>query len=139
MLTCAILMTSSQSKARYVLPFVSLFNGVSPEGWDMLTPLNTRVAGSFKANALDQLICKVKDCFSSVGTVVDSSTGGSVEIRKPLPTENLLEDTDGLLRPPPPPTHQRPLGAVACCSRFLLTCALLLMTSSHSKAGRLFL
>ena len=83
MLTGAILMTSSQSKVRYVLPFVSLFNGVSPEGWDMLTPQNTRVGGSFKANALDQLICKVKDCFSSVGTVVDSSTGGSVEIRKP--------------------------------------------------------
>ena len=56
-------------------------------------------------------------------------------IRNPLPTEHLLEDTDGLLRHPPPPFflkggggdtkqahHQRPLGAVACCSRFLLTC-----------------
>ena len=29
-------------------------------------------------------------------------------------------------------THQWPLGAVACCSRFLLTCALL-VTSSHSE------
>ena len=31
-------------------------------------------------------------------------------------------------------THQRPLGAVACHRRFLLTCALL-MTSSHWKTG----
>ena len=42
--------------------------------------------------------------------------------------------------PPPPPlqtgggaTHQRPLDTVACSSRVLLTCALL-MTSPHSKA-----
>ena len=39
-----------------------------------------------------------------------------------LPTKNQLEDTGGLLRPPPPSTtHQRPLGAVASCPRFLLT------------------
>ena len=53
-----------------------------------------------------------------------------VEIRKPLPTKNLLEDTDGLLRPPPP--FATPIDAIACCSRFLLTCALL-MTSSLSE------
>ena len=63
-------------------------------------------------------------------------------------TENLLENTVGLLRIPLlrsdeathqcplskgyEATHQRPLGAVACCSRFLLTFALL-MTSSLSK------
>ena len=52
------------------------------------------------------------------------------EIWKPLPTENLLEGTDGLLPPlAPSPTsrvevggrggdanHQRPLGAVGRCS-----------------------
>ena len=62
-----------QEGARYVLPFTSLRFGVDPDGWDMLTPQNTRVAGSFKANALDQLICMAKDCFSPVGTVVDRS------------------------------------------------------------------
>ena len=41
--------------------------------------------------------------------------------RKNLPTENLLEDTDGVLS-----------GAVASCDRFLLTAAVL-MTSSHSE------
>ena len=43
------------------------------------------------------------------------------EIRKPLPTEHVPEDTDGLLRPPEregvgEATQQWPLGAVACSS-----------------------
>ena len=42
--------------------------------------------------------------------------------RKTLPTENLLEDTDGLLRPP---FRSVLSGAVAGCDRFLLTAALL--------------
>ena len=44
--------------------------------------------------------------------------------------ENLLEDTDGLLRQP---TSVRSVR-VACCPRFLLTAALL-MTSSHSEGA----
>ena len=65
-----------------------------------------------------------------------------VEIRKetPLPAENLLEDTAGMLRPTfesgPIATHQRPLGAVACCSHFLLTCDALRMASLHFKGHR---
>ena len=51
-----------------------------------------------------------------------------------LATKNLLEDTDGLRRPPleggGDAIHQCPLDAVALC--FLLTCALP-MTSSHSE------
>ena len=47
--------------------------------------------------------------------------------RKTLPTENLLEDTDGLLRPPLEGGTKQPisvlLGAVAGCDRFLLTSA----------------
>ena len=59
------------------------------------------------------------------------------EIRgETLPTENLLEDTDGLLRPPfsleGRNNPQCPLDGVSSCSRFLLTCALL-MTSSRIK------
>ena len=57
----------------------------------------------------------------------------------PLPTENLLEDTDGRrdeatqqLSKGDEAPHRRPLGAVACCSLFLLTRALLLMTSSQA-------
>ena len=46
--------------------------------------------------------------------------------KKPLPTENLLVNTDGLLRPP----QKRPITTAACCSRFPLTGALLI-TSSH--------
>ena len=60
---------------------------------------------------------------------------------EPLPTENLLEGTDGLRRPPPrPPTsaiHQYPLDAAACdldaVARdllLMLSCAIL-MTSSQ--------
>ena len=58
-----------------------------------------------------------------------------MQIRKTLPTENLLEDTDGLLRPPQLPPLQLTSGlsgAVAYCVRVLLTCALL-MSSLHSK------
>ena len=56
----------------------------------------------------------------------------------PLPTGNLLGDTDGLLRPPPPPPpfsqpNQRPLGTVACCCSLLLLTGTLLMTSSHIR------
>ena len=46
-----------------------------------------------------------------------------------LPTETLLEDTAGLIVWSPlqgregEASHQRPLGVVACCFRFLLTCA----------------
>ena len=54
-----------------------------------------------------------------------------------LPTENRLEDTDGLLALRPPWKGQKgggkgghSIGAVACGSLLLLTCALL-VTSSH--------
>ena len=66
------------------------------------------------------------------------------QVEIPLATDNLLEDTGGLFRPPsdrhPLSTgdeaiHQGPLGAAGCCVRLLLTCALL-MTSSHLKASR---
>ena len=55
----------------------------------------------------------------------------------PLPAENLLEDTDELLRLRPPPLDLRrgdecSLEAVVCCSLLLLTCALR-MTSPHFK------
>ena len=54
----------------------------------------------------------------------------------PLATKNLLEDTDGLRRPPSKggdAIHQCPLDAVALC--FLLTCSLP-MTSSRSEGLR---
>ena len=47
----------------YVMPFTALRFAIDPDGWDMLTPRNTRVASSTRTNVLDQLICKVKDCF----------------------------------------------------------------------------
>ena len=43
---------------------------------------------------------------------------------EPLPAENLLEGTAGLQEGGDEATHQQPLGAVACCSLFLLTGAL---------------
>ena len=66
---------------------------------------------------------------------------GTAKIRETLPTNNLLEDTDGLLRPPSEGgggTKQTITVTIRCSgllySLFLLTCALL-MTSSHSKAA----
>ena len=47
--------------------------------------------------------------------------------KPPIATENLLEDTDGVLR-----LHQCSLGAAACYLLCMLTAALL-MTSSHSE------
>ena len=41
--------------------------------------------------------------------------------KPPLATENLLENTDGVLRP-----HQCSLGAAACCLLFMLTRATLM-------------
>lgn len=57
--------------------------------------------------------------------------------KKNLPTENLLEDTGGMLQrfgKVEEAPHPCPLGAVARCSLILLTCTLR-MTSSHSKAS----
>ena len=48
-------------------------------------------------------------------------------------TENLLENTDGVPRPPhTPPRHSCSLGTAACYLLVMLTAALL-MTSSHSE------
>ena len=64
---------------------------------------------------------------------------------KPLPAENLRDDTDGWLtssflrrkgrtkQSNPPVTPE--LDAATCCPMFVLTCALLLVTSPHSKAS----
>ena len=54
---------------------------------------------------------------------------GQCEFNLLVFTENLLENTDGVLRPP----HQCSLGAAPCHFLFMLTRALL-MTSSQSKA-----
>ena len=70
-----------------------------------------------------------------------SGTWMSVQI--PLATENIICSRTlmgSVVRPPEvikgdEATRKRPLDAVACCVRLLLTCALL-MTSSHSKAVR---
>jgi hypothetical protein len=65
---------TSRPDARFVMPFSALFNQIDASGWAVLTPSNTRVAASVKRNALDQLICKVKDCFDEVtGVPVDAS------------------------------------------------------------------
>lgn len=59
---------------QYIMPMTALFNQIDPEGWRLLTPATTRVASSIKQNALDQLVCMVKDCFETdVGHPVDEN------------------------------------------------------------------
>ena len=72
---------------------------------------------------------------SALKTVrLDADLNGQSKLGELLPTENLLEDTDGLLhRRGDNATHHCHLSAAACCSLFLLTCALV-MASSRSKA-----
>ena len=60
-------------------------------------------------------------------------------IRKSLPAESVCPR---LLRPPLPlqggsrcNPRAQPLGAVACCALFLLTCGLLMTSSHYSKAS----
>ena len=52
--------------------------------------------------------------------------------KSPLPAEICSRTLDGLLKGGDEATHQRSVGAVVYCSRFLLTRALR-MTSSHSE------
>ena len=82
--------------------------------------------------------------FDKVGSLLSIRLGSirRWNIRKTLPTEDLLENTDELLCPvlrppsisqnPDEPTHQRTLEAAACPFLFLLTC-ILLVTSLRSK------
>ena len=90
-----------------------------------------------------EAVCLTVDpAFSSeegggVSTIPDrmaSLTTLSTLSRHTLPTENLLVNTDGLLRASlGGGTIRRGADAIHQCSWLLLTCALL-MTSSHSKA-----
>lgn len=60
---------------RYVMPLSALMFQLKPEAWDMLTHRNTRVAASVKRNALDQLICMIKDCFDDKTGIPVDATG----------------------------------------------------------------
>ena len=86
--------------------------------------------GSAKLHVLADFLTERRS-YALDGATVDLDRAGR---KPPLATKSLLEDTDGLRRPPPSKggdaIHQCPLDAVALC--FLLMCALL-MTSSHSE------
>ena len=109
MLTCALLMTSSHAEG--VILFVTYTDNA---------PMK-RVEARFEVENSKAVPVEVQ-------LMVEGQSDNSVTPHTPtLSTENLLEDTAGLLHPLLHPrkggeaTHQRPLGAAACGSRFLLT------------------
>ena len=73
---------------------------------------------------------KIEDILRDMTVRASRSKEGNL-----LPTEILLEDTDGLRRPPQKGGQRNPSVASRCGSPLLLLTCALLMTSSHSEGG----
>ena len=111
-------------------------NTVTPLGYDSTTGALSVLAGAPSVSALPDGTAHAAGGGGAEIVVSNDGRFAYASVRMtgeskphPLATENLLENTDGVLR-----HYPCSLGAAACCLLFMLTRATL-MTSSHSEGG----